>query len=88
MYLSECVICHKPITYNFSFCQAHEEIYGPNRKAWPKWLLFLVRETEKERKREKQQRKYEEEIEDIYLRSCLRLAQEGMNGYWAGATPL
>ncbi len=87
MYLSECVICHQPITHNFSLCRTHEATYGHNRKEWPQWLLFLVRETEKERKREKQRHRYEEEIDDIYIRSCQRLASEGMRGYWAGATP-
>lgn len=85
MYKAECVVCHQPLTYRFVLCAACEKIYGKKRKGWPDWLLFLVREAEKDRKRYERRQQYEAEIDDIYFDSCVRLAQEGMRGVWAGA---
>lgn len=40
----ECVVCHKGIAYRFVLCVDCIEQYGRNRKSWPDWLKFLVRD--------------------------------------------
>ena len=40
----KCVICHKRIAYRFNLCSKCIEQYGKNRKLWPRWLRFLVKD--------------------------------------------
>jgi hypothetical protein len=48
----ECIICRKGIKDRFYLCPECTEEYGRDRKLWPGWLKFLVKD-EKRLMREK-----------------------------------
>ncbi len=52
-YGHSCIICKRPITWQFAICSHCEVEYGRTSREWPEWLAFLWREQVKERRRNK-----------------------------------
>jgi hypothetical protein len=46
-----CLVCGRPITYQFAICSECEGVHGRTSSEWPRWLAFLWSETVKERRR-------------------------------------
>jgi len=50
---SECVICHKPISWTFALCVKHEREYGTYASDQPDWVRYLVNDRARQRRAEK-----------------------------------
>ena len=53
--MNKCVCCGKTVGISFYICASCEkeyEIAGKPKSEWPKWLLFLVQDSDKENKKE------------------------------------
>jgi len=51
--------CGKTITWQFAICTSCEQKYGSGPKVWPEWLRFLWRDTQRERRQNQRQNRYE-----------------------------
>ena len=48
---NKCVVCGKTITMSYDICADCATLYGPTYSDFPPWLLFLLREAQRERRR-------------------------------------
>jgi len=46
-----CVVCGKQITYSYDICYPCAKRYGGAYSDFPEWLKYLLRESQKERRR-------------------------------------
>jgi hypothetical protein len=57
--------CGKRITWRFAICANCEKTYGNSALGWPNWLRFLWQDEQKNRRRDKKIRKFEETESDL-----------------------
>lgn len=60
-----CLSCGKHITWQFAICSACEGVYGRTSREWPEWLAFMWRDTVKDRRRDKQIKRWEISTADM-----------------------
>lgn len=60
-----CLNCNKPITYRFAICVHCEAIFGNSALGWPSWLRFLWNDTQRTRRRERTNDRYQVPFSDI-----------------------
>lgn len=49
----KCLVCNRPITWQFAICSECEKTYGRTSSEWPKWLSYLWADHVRERRRNK-----------------------------------
>lgn len=54
--------CGKAITWRFAICADCERTYTSKPANWPEWLQWLWKDTLKERRRQKNQNRFEVDI--------------------------
>lgn len=64
-YGHQCLSCGKNITWQFAICSECERVHGSSPSTWPKWLSFLWRDEQRQRRQAKSVTSHEITASDI-----------------------
>lgn len=69
-----CLVCSKPITWQFAICSACEAEYGNKMEQWPEWLSYLWKDTQRQRRASKRSSQFELPLEsaDMYQTNAVK----------------
>jgi hypothetical protein len=61
----KCLVCSKPITWNFAICTDCEKVYGSKAQNWPTWLRFMWADEQRTRRVERAIAAHEVSIDEL-----------------------